>query len=109
MCIVCFHCQQVAEKYLKALLVLLGIEFEPIHNLPRLCDLAMRECAELNTLVAPFDRLNGYSVQVRYPDDWREIDAHEGRETRSHISPAPNRVCVMHRKEHENQIANHVE
>ena len=78
--IVCFHCQQVAEKYLKALLLVLNIEFEPIHNLVRLCRLAANECTEVNSLVDPLRRLNRYSVRVRYPDDWREIDAHEGRE-----------------------------
>ena len=35
---VCFHCQQCAEKYLKAYLVYRKIEFPNIHNLLRLID-----------------------------------------------------------------------
>ena len=77
---VCFHCQQVAEKYLKALLVALDIEFEPVHNLPRLCRLAMPQCSELNALVPAFNHLNEYSVHVRYPDDWCETGSDEGNE-----------------------------
>lgn len=37
--IVCFHCQQCAEKYLKALLVSLGVHFPKTHDLRLLLDL----------------------------------------------------------------------
>ncbi|MDI9338188.1 MAG: HEPN domain-containing protein [Alphaproteobacteria bacterium] len=30
---ICFHCQQAVEKYLKAVLIALDIEFEYKHNL----------------------------------------------------------------------------
>ncbi len=36
---ICFHCQQAAEKYLKAYLVFLNIRFEKKHNLGYLLDL----------------------------------------------------------------------
>jgi HEPN domain-containing protein len=36
---ICFHCQQTAEKYLKAYLVFLEAPFEKKHNLVYLLDL----------------------------------------------------------------------
>jgi HEPN domain-containing protein len=37
--IICFHCQQSAEKYLKGILVLHGIQPPKIHDLQELCNL----------------------------------------------------------------------
>ena len=76
--VVCFHCQQTAEKYLKALLITLDVEFEPMHDLLRLARLASGVEPELRILFDPLSILNPYSVQVRYPDDWREIEQDEG-------------------------------
>ncbi len=67
----CFHCQQAVEKYLKALLTLLGVSAPRTHDLEKLAALlpADRQLAvPLTTLVA----LNPYSVDTRYADDWRE-------------------------------------
>ena len=36
---VCYHCQQCAEKYLKAFLVLHSVDFPRIHHLPKLNEL----------------------------------------------------------------------
>lgn len=33
---VCFHCQQVVEKYLKAFLIAHGVEIKRTHNIERL-------------------------------------------------------------------------
>jgi len=46
----CFHAQQAAEKALRALLVLLGIDFPRTHVLERIADLLPPE------LAASFDR-----------------------------------------------------
>jgi len=40
---VCFHCQQCAEKYLKALLVFRGIAFPRTHDLVLLLNLAVAQ------------------------------------------------------------------
>jgi len=37
--IVCFHCRQCAEKYIKGLLLLLGVRFPKTHDLRLLLDL----------------------------------------------------------------------
>lgn len=65
---IAFHCQQAVEKYLKAILVSYGIEFQRSHNLIYLLDLLSRKI-EINEDI--YDKailLNGFSVQIRYPD-----------------------------------------
>ncbi len=65
---IAFHCQQAAEKYLKAVLVHFDIEFERSHNLIYLLDLLS---AQLKISEQTYDKailLNGFSVQIRYPD-----------------------------------------
>lgn len=64
---VCYHCQQSAEKYLKAYLVYKGATPTRTHDLLAL----VRDCAvydpTLSTFLPLADALNPYSVQFRYP------------------------------------------
>lgn len=65
---IAFHCQQATEKYLKAILEDKGIEFQRTHNLVYLLELLSRE---IEITEETFDKailLNGFSVQIRYPD-----------------------------------------
>jgi HEPN domain-containing protein len=77
--IICFHCQQCAEKYLKALLVSLGVQFPKTHDLRLLLDLVPeRVSLDLpRTRVVP---LNRYVIEGRYPGEWEPITAEEARE-----------------------------
>jgi HEPN domain-containing protein len=63
----CFHCQQVAEKTLKAFLVHHGVEFEHTHQIERL----IQQCADINPVFVELhetaDRLTSYAVRFRYP------------------------------------------
>jgi len=43
---VCFHAQQCAEKYLKALLTERNVRFPKMHHLPTLLDLLVPVCPE---------------------------------------------------------------
>jgi len=65
----CFHAQQCAEKYLKALLVSGGHAFSKVHDLLVLSD----ECAQAGSLVAVSEdllsSLSYYAVRVRYPGE----------------------------------------
>lgn len=64
---VCFHCQQVVEKYLKAYLIASGVEIRKTHNI----EFLLAECEEFDTdfgLIDPKD-LNDFGVDVRYPGD----------------------------------------
>lgn len=73
---VCFHCQQCAEKYLKALLIFRGVDFPRTHDLVVLLNLASGggwpalDAGQVQTL-------NRYSVEGRYPGDWDPIDLQE--------------------------------
>ena len=66
---VCFHAQQCAEKYLKAMLVARGFKFSKVHDLLVLSD----ECVQASVLLSlPEDQLSilsSYAVRVRCPGD----------------------------------------
>ena len=69
---VCFHAQQCAEKYLKALLLAAGIEPPRTHNLRVLSQrLSLGLPAELKA--EDLLLLNRYSVETRYPGEWEPI------------------------------------
>jgi len=63
----CFHCQQGAEKYLKAYLQEHRIEFLPRHNLMPLLDLCLSQNKDFEILRDDLRQLESYSVAVRYP------------------------------------------
>jgi HEPN domain-containing protein len=65
--IVCFHCQQCAEKYLKAYLVVHGTAPPLIHDLQALLNLASAHDASLMVLDPLAGLLNRYAVAIRYP------------------------------------------
>jgi HEPN domain-containing protein len=65
---VAFHCQQAVEKYLKAILVYYEIEFHRTHNLIYLLDLIAQKIVIGENYYDEAILLNGFSVQIRYPD-----------------------------------------
>ncbi|MFO7975455.1 MAG: HEPN domain-containing protein [Candidatus Hydrogenedentota bacterium] len=73
---VCFHCQQCAEKYLKALLIATRVDFPRTHDLVLLRNISAKNT---NLTLRPEDvqPLNRYSVEARYPRDWDPIDRDE--------------------------------
>ena len=75
---VCFHAQQCAEKYLKALLVMLRSDFPKTHNIEDLLALVPED---LLPELPPEDqdRLTEYATITRYPGDYEEIPLIEAR------------------------------
>jgi HEPN domain-containing protein len=69
---VCFHAQQCAEKYLKALLTCRGIAFPKTHDLVVLLNRIGSESG-LDLRTADVQPLNRYSIGARYPGDWEPI------------------------------------
>ena len=70
--VVCFHAQQTAEKYLKALLVARASDFPKTHDLVVLArHLGAVPPAELDPAALP--SLNRYSTEARYPGEWDPI------------------------------------
>ena len=68
-----FHCQQAAEKYLKAFLTLHQIEFPKTHNLGELLNLISKVDTKLASSLQDITALNPYGVDVRYPGDVPEM------------------------------------
>jgi HEPN domain-containing protein len=66
---VCFHAQQCAEKYLKAILQERNIHFGKTHNLPAILDLISPSEPSWELMRPDLERLNVFAVQVRYPGE----------------------------------------
>lgn len=66
---VCFHCQQCAEMYLKALLVQGGKVFSKTHDLRELRRLALEVEPSVDLLTDLLLHLNSYAVEYRYPGE----------------------------------------
>ena len=64
---VCFHCQQCAEKYLKAQLTEKGAGFTRSHDLDVPFDLATQALIQIESLRHDLKFLNPFSVETRYP------------------------------------------
>jgi HEPN domain-containing protein len=62
-----FHCQQAAEKLLKAYLVYCGESFEKVHDLGALAHACARHEPEFANLVPRVLPLNPFAVRFRYP------------------------------------------
>ena len=75
--IVAFHCQQSAEKYIKAVLTSQQIEFGKTHDISVLLDRLGSGKIDLETVLQPAGDLTVYGVQARYPGDGPEIDEAE--------------------------------
>jgi HEPN domain-containing protein len=64
---VCFHCQQAAEKYLKAQLQEVGAAIPKTHELEDLLDLLIPHDATLKPLRRSAHSLTRFAVDYRYP------------------------------------------
>ncbi len=65
--VVCFHCQQAAEKYLKALLEELGLLVPRTHNLDDVVNLMVQHYPSLRSLRRGLVFLTRFAVEARYP------------------------------------------
>jgi len=65
--IICYHCQQSSEKYLKGFLALNGHEIIKTHDLVLLNKLCHKYDNEFELLEEEFLRLTDYGVNIRYP------------------------------------------
>jgi HEPN domain-containing protein len=73
---VCFHAQQCAEKYLKAVLQTNDKHILKIHNLIELMALCLQVDPSFEMLRADLIMMERYSVRVRYPGESAEkVDA----------------------------------
>lgn len=74
----CFHAQQCAEKYLKALLIVKKREFPKTHDLLTLDTMCAEEGVFLGLTPSQLGSLSARAVRARYPGDAPTIE--EARE-----------------------------
>ena len=72
--IVCYHCQQFIEKYLKAFLVSKGQEPPHIHDLAKLASLCKIEYPDFGQIKQKCIILTEYGVQSHYPGNMQIIE-----------------------------------
>ncbi len=65
---VCFHCQQLVEKYLKMFLVYHRQEIVKTHEI----EFLLHECSKIDSDFENIDPVNlsDFGVALRYPDDY---------------------------------------
>src|SRR5260221_3474374 len=71
--IVGFHCQQAAEKYLKALLTRYQIEFPKTHDIKRLLNLVGGASGPVADSLSAAKWLTPFGVEIRYASDASEM------------------------------------
>jgi len=65
--IICFHCQQTLEKYLKGYLIAVTGELQEGHNLLKLCKKAMVYDNKFNEFLKDMAFVNVFYIETRYP------------------------------------------
>ena len=75
-----FHCQQAAEKTLKAFLVSRSVPFDRVHSLVYLVDLCEAKEPRFSSTREAAENLSPYAVEIRYPGDVPEISRDEARQ-----------------------------
>ena len=78
--LVCFCCQQAAEKYLKSFLVWRGVKPERTHDLAQLVDACAQLDATFSRLRSACVKLSDFAVDVRYPGVPVEVEEQMARE-----------------------------
>jgi len=65
--IVCYHCQQAAEKFLKGFLALKGEEIKKTHDLVQLNKECQKHDSDFKIIEEDCLLLTDYGVNIRYP------------------------------------------
>ncbi len=76
---ICYHCQQSAEKDLKAYIIYLDLPLNKTHNLIKLVDQIKESDIEIIELQNDVSILTDYIVTARYPDDSEPITDEESK------------------------------
>ena len=65
--IICYHCQQSAEKFLKGYLAFLGMEIIKTHDLVHLNKCVLEHDEEFRAFENDCQMISDYAVTARYP------------------------------------------
>ena len=67
--IICYHCEQAAEKYLKGFLASKDLMPPKTHDLTILCNLCLKYDDDFKNLLSQCSYLKQFGVQPRYPKE----------------------------------------
>jgi HEPN domain-containing protein len=96
---VCFHCQQAAEKLLKAFLAGNGIPPPRTHDLLALSEAVFPLAPSVERLRESLSLLTPYAISARYPDDEGELpDLTDAQEARHHAQLVLNWLTEEYRE-----------
>ena len=73
--VLCFHCQQAAEKYLKLFLIYQGSDYPKAHDIAALLHACAAKDSDFHALM-DCSYLTDYAVELRYPDNF--LNTHDG-------------------------------
>ncbi len=74
--IICFHCQQCVEKYLKAYIIKQNGEIKKTHNLEEILKICIKHNIDFKEIKDNCIDLSDYAVETRYPYSF-EIDKND--------------------------------
>ncbi len=77
---ICFHCQQSAEKYVKAYLVYFDLDIIKTHDLAILIKRLTDYDGELSSFIVAASVLTPYAISARYVDDFEPISEDDARD-----------------------------
>lgn len=80
---VCFHCQQAAEKILKAYLSGRGKDYPVSHDLLLILERILPLAPGAESLRDALASLTPYAVEIRYPDAGEQPTGNDAKEARS--------------------------
>jgi HEPN domain-containing protein len=95
---VCFHCQQAAEKLLKAYLIANGKNYPLSHDLLLILENILDFDKSAEEMRDSLINLLPYAVEVRYPDEYfmpSQEDAVEARHTAQQVKEYISYKCPM--------------
>ncbi|MFN3821056.1 MAG: HEPN domain-containing protein [bacterium] len=69
--VLCFHCQQAIEKYLKAFLTFQDVRAKKTHDLNAIMELCIEQDEDFKKLDKErISSLSFFAVEIRYPEDF---------------------------------------
>lgn len=95
--IICYHCQQSGEKFLKGYLCYCGKDIPKTHDLTKLCKLCTELDSSFEGLEADSAILSVYATGTRYPDreEILEIDMRFALKSAENIANFVNYKVVL--------------
>lgn len=90
----CFLAQQMAEKYLKGLLIFVKNDLLKIHDLVKLEEVLLESFADISVIHNDASMLSGFYVEARYPGDFPEFSWTEAEEAYESAKKIKNYVLL---------------